>query len=131
MPPAKKAAPAARKAAVPAKAVPTITLKHLAAALSDSHDPLVAPNPARFKHIVSLMVATVAPSAGRCRGLGRPREDRPSDIALAVLFRWVHVLFHRWQQAVHEGASGRELRVLPPKRCKGARHVRLLLQNAR
>jgi DNA-binding protein HU-beta len=39
MPPAKKAAPAAKKAA-PAKAAPqaTITLKHLAAALSDSHD---------------------------------------------------------------------------------------------
>ena len=40
MPPAKKAAPAAKKAAVPAKAAPqmTVTLKHLAAALSDSHD---------------------------------------------------------------------------------------------
>ena len=39
MPPAKKAAPA-RKAATPAKAAPqmTVTLKHLAAALSDSHD---------------------------------------------------------------------------------------------
>jgi DNA-binding protein HU-beta len=39
MPPAKKAAPAAKKAA-PAKAAPqmTVTLKHLAAALSDSHD---------------------------------------------------------------------------------------------
>ncbi len=40
MPPAKKAAPAAKKAAVPAQAAPqmTVTLKHLAAALSDSHD---------------------------------------------------------------------------------------------
>ena len=40
MRPAKKAAPAAKKAAVPAKAAPqmTVTLKHLAAALSDSHD---------------------------------------------------------------------------------------------
>ena len=40
MPPAKKAAPAARKSATPAKAAPqmTVTLKHLAAALSDSHD---------------------------------------------------------------------------------------------
>jgi DNA-binding protein HU-beta len=40
MPPAKKAAPAAKKAAVPAKAAPqmTVTLKHLAAALSVSHD---------------------------------------------------------------------------------------------
>ena len=38
MPPAKKAAPAAKKAAAPAKAQATITLKHLAAALSDSHD---------------------------------------------------------------------------------------------
>ncbi len=39
MPPAKKAAPA-RKAATPAKAAlqMTVTLKHLAAALSDSHD---------------------------------------------------------------------------------------------
>jgi DNA-binding protein HU-beta len=39
MPPAKKAAPAAKKSA-PAKAAPqmTVTLKHLAAALSDSHD---------------------------------------------------------------------------------------------
>jgi DNA-binding protein HU-beta len=39
MPPAKKAAPAAKKSA-PAKATPqmTVTLKHLAAALSDSHD---------------------------------------------------------------------------------------------
>jgi DNA-binding protein HU-beta len=40
MPPAKKAAPAAKKAAAPAKgaAQATITLKHLAAALSDGHD---------------------------------------------------------------------------------------------
>jgi DNA-binding protein HU-beta len=40
MPPAKKAAPAAKKAATPTKAAPqtTVTLKHLAAALSDSHD---------------------------------------------------------------------------------------------
>jgi hypothetical protein len=40
MPPAKKAAPAAKKSAHPAKAAPqtTVTLKHLAAALSDSHD---------------------------------------------------------------------------------------------
>ncbi len=40
MPPVKKAAPAAKKSAVPAKAAPqvTVTLKHLAAALSDSHD---------------------------------------------------------------------------------------------
>ena len=40
MPPAKKAAPAAKKAAAPAKgaAQATITLKHLAAVLSDSHD---------------------------------------------------------------------------------------------
>jgi DNA-binding protein HU-beta len=45
MPPAKKAAPAAKKAAAPAKATPakaaaqaTVTLKHLAAALADSHD---------------------------------------------------------------------------------------------
>ena len=38
MPHAKKAAPAAKKAAAPAKAQATITLKHLAAALSDSHD---------------------------------------------------------------------------------------------
>ena len=39
MPPAKKAAPAAKKAAAPAKAAAqaTITLKHLAAALSDNH----------------------------------------------------------------------------------------------
>jgi len=40
MPPAKKAAPAAKKAAALAKgaAPTTVTLKHLAAALSDSHD---------------------------------------------------------------------------------------------
>ena len=40
MPPAKKAAPAAKKSSAPAKATPqmTVTLKHLAAALSDSHD---------------------------------------------------------------------------------------------
>ena len=40
MPPAKKAAATAKKSGAPAKAaVPaTITLKHLAAALSDSHD---------------------------------------------------------------------------------------------
>jgi DNA-binding protein HU-beta len=40
MPPAKKAAPVARKSVAPAKAAPqaTVTLKHLAAALSDSHD---------------------------------------------------------------------------------------------
>ena len=40
MPPAKKAASAAKKSAVPAKATSqmTVTLKHLAAALSDSHD---------------------------------------------------------------------------------------------
>ncbi|HLB98674.1 MAG TPA: HU family DNA-binding protein [Acetobacteraceae bacterium] len=48
MPPAKKAAPAAKKSAAPAKAAPakaaakgaavaTVTLKHLAAALSESH----------------------------------------------------------------------------------------------
>jgi DNA-binding protein HU-beta len=38
--PAKKAAPAAKKSTTPAKAAPriTVTLKHLAAALSDSHD---------------------------------------------------------------------------------------------
>jgi DNA-binding protein HU-beta len=40
MPPAKKTAPAAKKSAVPTKAAPqmTVTLKHLAAALSDNHD---------------------------------------------------------------------------------------------
>ena len=40
MPAAKKAAPAAKKSAISAKAAtqPTVTLKHLAAALSDSHD---------------------------------------------------------------------------------------------
>ena len=40
MPPAKKAAPAAKKSAAPVKAAAqvTVTLKHLAAALSDSHD---------------------------------------------------------------------------------------------
>jgi DNA-binding protein HU-beta len=40
MPPAKKAAPVAKKSAAPAKSgvQATITLKHLAAALSDSHD---------------------------------------------------------------------------------------------
>jgi DNA-binding protein HU-beta len=45
MPLAKKAAPAAKKAAAPAKAAPgkaaaqaTVTLKHLAAALAESHD---------------------------------------------------------------------------------------------
>ena len=40
MPPARKAPPAARKSAAPAKATQqtTVTLKHLAAALSDSHD---------------------------------------------------------------------------------------------
>jgi DNA-binding protein HU-beta len=45
MPPAKKAAPAAKKAAAPVKATPaksatpaTVTLKHLAATLADSHD---------------------------------------------------------------------------------------------
>ncbi len=40
MPPAKKAAPAAKKSAAPKKAAPqvTVTLKHLAASLSDSHD---------------------------------------------------------------------------------------------
>jgi DNA-binding protein HU-beta len=45
MPPAKKAAPAAKKAAASSKAAPakavaqaTVTLKHLAAALADSHD---------------------------------------------------------------------------------------------
>jgi hypothetical protein len=40
MPPGKKAAPAATKTAAPAKAAvqATITLKHVAAVLSDSHD---------------------------------------------------------------------------------------------
>ena len=40
MPPATKVAPAAKKAAAPAKGAPqmTVTLKHLASALSDSHD---------------------------------------------------------------------------------------------
>ena len=40
MPPAKMAAPAAKKAAAPTKAAvqATVTLKHLAATLSDSHD---------------------------------------------------------------------------------------------
>jgi DNA-binding protein HU-beta len=40
VPPAKKAAPVAKKSAGPAKSAlqTTITLKHLAAALSDSHD---------------------------------------------------------------------------------------------
>ena len=40
MPPAKKAAPAAKKSAAPAKAAvqTTVTLKHLAATLSESHD---------------------------------------------------------------------------------------------
>src|ERR1700681_2720572 len=40
MPPAKKAAPAAKKSVATAKAAPqmTVTLKHLAAALSDNHD---------------------------------------------------------------------------------------------
>jgi DNA-binding protein HU-beta len=45
MPPAKKAAPTAKKAAASSKAVPvkaavqaTVTLKHLAASLADSHD---------------------------------------------------------------------------------------------
>jgi DNA-binding protein HU-beta len=40
MPPAKRAAPTAKKSAASAKAAvqATITLKHLAAALSDSHD---------------------------------------------------------------------------------------------
>ena len=40
MPPAKKAAPTAKKSAAPAKGTvqATITLKHLAAALADSHD---------------------------------------------------------------------------------------------
>ena len=45
MPPARKAAPAAKKAAAPVKTAPakaaaqvTVTLKHLAAALADSHD---------------------------------------------------------------------------------------------
>jgi hypothetical protein len=42
MPPVKKAAPAAKKAAAPPKAAApaqaTVTLKHLAAELADSHD---------------------------------------------------------------------------------------------
>jgi len=40
MPPAKKTAPAAKKSAAPVKAAvqATVTLKHLAAALSESHD---------------------------------------------------------------------------------------------
>ena len=40
MPAAKKAAPAAKKSAVPPEAAPqmTVTLKHLAAELADSHD---------------------------------------------------------------------------------------------
>jgi DNA-binding protein HU-beta len=40
MPPAKKSAPAAKKAAAPSKAAAqaTITLKHLAATLAESHD---------------------------------------------------------------------------------------------
>ena len=40
MPPAKKVAPAAKKSAAPAKSAiqATITLKHLAAELADSHD---------------------------------------------------------------------------------------------
>jgi DNA-binding protein HU-beta len=40
MPPAKKVTPAAKKAAAPAKAAAqaTVTLKHLAAELADSHD---------------------------------------------------------------------------------------------
>ena len=45
MPPPKKAAPTATRAAVPAKAIPTkaaaqatISLKHLAATLANSHD---------------------------------------------------------------------------------------------
>ena len=38
MPPVKKSATTAKKTAAPAKAQATVTLKHLAAALSDSHD---------------------------------------------------------------------------------------------
>ena len=40
MPPAKKAAPTAKKSAAPAKGAvqATVTLKHLAAAFADSHD---------------------------------------------------------------------------------------------
>jgi len=40
VPPAKKAAPTAKKSAAPAKgaAQATVTLKHLAAALADSHE---------------------------------------------------------------------------------------------
>ena len=40
MPPARKAAPTAKTSAAPAMAAPqmTVTLKHLAAALSDGHD---------------------------------------------------------------------------------------------
>ena len=40
MPPAKKAAPTAKKSAAPAKAAvqATVTLKHLAAALADTHE---------------------------------------------------------------------------------------------
>jgi len=40
MPPAKKAAPAAKKSAAPAKGAvqAAVTLKHLAATLSDRHD---------------------------------------------------------------------------------------------
>jgi DNA-binding protein HU-beta len=38
MPPAKKAAPTAKKAAAPVKVQATVTLKHLAAELADSHD---------------------------------------------------------------------------------------------
>ena len=56
MPPAKKAAPAAKKAAAPPKAPAqaTITLKHLAATLAESHDLPKKHAEAVLGHLVTL-----------------------------------------------------------------------------
>ena len=61
MPPARKAAPAAKKAAASAKAAPakaaaqaTVTLKHLAATLAESHDLPKKQAEAVLGHLVTL-----------------------------------------------------------------------------
>jgi DNA-binding protein HU-beta len=81
MPPAKKAAPAAKKAA-PAKAAPqaTITLKHLAAALSDSHDLPKKQAEAVLRDLVTLTIRHLKKGDKiRLTGLGilQVRSGRP------------------------------------------------------
>ena len=76
MPPAKKAAPAAKKSAAPVKATPqmTVTLKHLAAALSDSQDLPKKQAEAVLGELVTLTTRHLKKGAKiRLNGLGIPQ----------------------------------------------------------